>query len=156
MSKEELLEGLRNLERREKPGSAAAQLREIETEITALLENGYTLQQVWRSLTERGLKLSFSGFKSSFYRMRKEAGGFQKTSNGFEECPHCGRALTAGGGRVGNQSADTEAATDSQPAITAGGEPSGKAVAGESMGVSFARALEKGVLPPPLARRSKP
>ncbi|RQS04938.1 hypothetical protein DIE07_27555 [Burkholderia sp. Bp9002] len=154
MSKEDLLEGLRDLERQEKPGSAAAQLRQIEAEITALLEKGYTLQQVWCSLTERGLKLSFSGFKSSFYRMQKEAGKLQKASNGFEECPHCGRALTAGGGRV-DQSVDTEAATDSQPAITAGGEPSGKAVAGESMGVSFARALEKGVLPPRLARKSK-
>ncbi|WP_143328581.1 hypothetical protein AB9075_07130 [Burkholderia thailandensis] len=156
MSKEELLEGLRDLERREKPGSATAQLREIETEITALLGNGYTLQQVWRSLAERGLKLSFSGFKSSYYRMRKEAGEFQKASNGFKECPHCGGALTNRSSRVDNQSAETGAAADSQPAVIAGRKSSGKDVPSESRGASLARALEKGILPPPLARRSKP
>lgn len=154
MSKEELLEGLRHLERREKPGTAMAQLREIEAEITALLGKGYTLQQVWRCLCERGLKLTFSGFKSSFYRLRKEAGEFQKASNGFEECPHCGGALTAGGSRVG---IEEEPATDSQPEITAEGEYSGKALVSESMGSAFARALEKGMLPTPLGlRRSKP
>ncbi len=52
MSKEDLLEGLRNLERQEKPGSATAQLREIEAEISASLAKGYTLKQVWGSLYE--------------------------------------------------------------------------------------------------------
>lgn len=157
MSKEDLLEGLRDLERREKPGTAMAQLREIEAEITILLGKGYTLQQVWRSLTERGLKLTFSGFKSSFYRMQKEARELQKASNGLGECPHCGGALTAGDSSVGNESADTEAAMDPQSAITVGGESFGKDSAGDSMGATFARALEKGMLPRPLAtRKSKP
>ncbi|QKL91665.1 hypothetical protein HI802_05855 [Ralstonia solanacearum] len=150
MSKEDLLEGLRNLERQEKPGSATAQLREIEAEISASLAKGYTLKQVWGSLYERGLKLSFSGFKSSFYRRQQEAKELQKVSNGFDECPHCGGALA-------NQSAEPEAATDSHPAAIAGGKSSAKEVAGEGMGASFARALEERMLSTPLAtRRSKP
>lgn len=156
MQKEDLLEGLRDLERREKPGTAAAQLREIEAEIKALLGKGYTLKQVWRSLADRGLELSFSGFKSCFYRMQKEVNGLQKASNGFDECPHCGGVLTAGGRRVGNQSVNAEAATDSNPAITARGESSGEDVVGDSRGATFARALEKGMLPTPsVMRRSK-
>ncbi|WP_124609613.1 MULTISPECIES: hypothetical protein [Burkholderia] len=145
MSKEELLEGLRDLERREKPGSATAQLREIEAEVTALLEKGYTLQQVWRSLAERGLKLSFSGFKSSFYRMQKEVNELQKVSNGIEACPHCGAALTVD--KAGNQEGETGAlqATNSQP-LSAGGEPSGVRASNGRMGDVFARRLESGSL----------
>ncbi|WP_296224915.1 hypothetical protein [Ralstonia sp. UBA689] len=157
MSKEDLLEGLRNLERREKPGSAAAQLREIEAEISASLAKGYTLKQVWSSLCERGLKLSFGGFKSSFYRGQRETKELQKVLNGFDECPHCGGALANRGSSVANQSKETEAATDSHPSVTAGGKSSAKDAVGESMGASFARALEERMLSTPLAiRRSKP
>lgn len=158
MSKEDLQEGLRDLERQQKPGNAAAQLREIEAEITFLLGKGYTLQQVWRGLTERGLKLSFSGFKSSIYRMQKEAAELQKVSNSFDECPHCGGALTNGDSRIDTGSAGAETVTNAQPTIAAEGQHSSENAAGRKMGETFARALlEKGMLPAPVSmHKSKP
>ncbi|MGD7292325.1 hypothetical protein ACQCP0_21045, partial [Ralstonia pseudosolanacearum] len=119
---------------------------------TSCLTSSLRLTGVYlgRGDSERGLKLSFSGFKSSFYRRQQEAKELQKVSNGFDECPHCGGALA-------NQSAEPEAATDSHPAAIAGGKSSAKEVAGEGMGASFARALEERMLSTPLAtRRSKP
>lgn len=93
MSRETLLKGLHELEHREQPGSAAAQLRELKDEITASLEKGYTLKQVWTSLASGGLDVTFSGFKAAVYRMREDAEGLQKVSQGLKACPHCGKPI---------------------------------------------------------------
>ncbi|WCM18771.1 hypothetical protein NDK50_15175 [Paraburkholderia bryophila] len=93
MSRENLLQRLHELEHCEQPGSAAAQLRELKNEIRILLGKGYTLKQVWTSLAVGGLDVTFSGFKAAVYRMRVDAEGLQKVSQGVNVCPHCGQPI---------------------------------------------------------------
>ncbi|WP_175948782.1 hypothetical protein [Burkholderia pyrrocinia] len=146
MSREELLEALRDLDRREKPGSAAAQLREIEAEINARLAKGYTQKQIWTALRGRGLKLSFSGFKTCLHRMQKEVIELQKVSSRLETCPHCGVMLTdvEAGSKEGNGGVGTT--TDLRPAVsTEAGTPDISASGGR-MGETFARRLQTGAL----------
>ncbi len=96
MSKEKLLEALYGLDRRETPGSAAAQLREVRDEITAMLEKGFTLRRVWTALhATGGLAMTYSAFKSAYYRMQPQAGQAQGVSTGVTTCPHCGKPLLA-------------------------------------------------------------
>lgn len=146
MSKEDLLEGLRDLERRERPGTAAAQLRTIGPEIDDLLASGYTQRQIWAALTERGLKVSFSGFKTCLNRMQKEVNESQKVSKRFDWCPHCGGALARCevGGKDGE--AVEPLATSSQQAVSTEAEPSDVSAPNEDMGSMFARRLESGAL----------
>ena len=145
MAKEDLLEGLRDLEQGE-PGTATAQLREIKDEIDALLAKRYTQKQIWNALTERGLKLTFSGFKTSLYRMQENVNKSQKVSNSFEKCPHCDGELVGGVGAVegpeGAESAtglQTAAQPSECPVDTS--EPAYK-----GMGEIFARRLQSGSL----------
>lgn len=154
MSKEELLEGMRDLERREKPGSAAAQLREIEAEINIQLEKGYTQRQIWAALTERGLDLSFSGFKTCLNRMQKAVNELQKVSNGVETCPHCGVTLTDD--KAGNQEGEAGAlpATNAQPAVATEAARSDVSASDGGMGSVFARRLQSGALNRGLLPRS--
>ena len=59
-------------ERPERPTSEAARMRAIFDEIEAAIETGVTREQIWRALSENGLKLSFTNFQTTFYRIRKE------------------------------------------------------------------------------------
>lgn len=94
MSREKLLEALHGLERRETPGGAAAQLREVREEITAMLGKGFTLRRVWTALhDDGGLAMTYSAFKSAYYRMQPEAAQPQGVLTGVTTCPHCGKAL---------------------------------------------------------------
>jgi len=80
MSKQAPLDALRELEQREAPDTAAAQIRQIEPEITALLEKGFTLKTIWSRLEKEWLGLSFNGFKSAYYRARNAANAAQNDS----------------------------------------------------------------------------
>ncbi|RBB36979.1 hypothetical protein DPV79_23555 [Burkholderia reimsis] len=80
MSKQALLEALRDLEQREAPDTATAQIRQIEPEITALLDKGFTLRKIWTRLGEERLQLSFNGFKSAYYRARDAANAARNDS----------------------------------------------------------------------------
>jgi hypothetical protein len=145
MSKKSLLEGLRDLERSEKPGTAAAQLREVKDEIDALLAKHYTQKQIWNCLTGRGLKLGFSGFKTFLYRMQEDVDESQKVSKSFEKCPHCGGELAAVGSVV-----DVRAGAETAADVQAGAAPAESSVDTsepyEGLGSSFARSLTHGRL----------
>ena len=90
--------------------------------------------------------------------MRKDAGGSQKVSNSFDECPHCSGAFPNGDNRVDTRSAGAETVRIAQPTIAAEGQHSSENAAGGKMGEAFARALlEKGMLPTPVSmHKSKP
>lgn len=145
MSREELLEGLRDLEHRERPGTAAAQLREVRGEINALLAKGYTQKQVWNCLTGRGLKLTFSGFKTFLYRMQEDVNESQIVSKSFEKCPHCGGELACVGSTVDVQ-ADAESAAGVQTRAAPAELSVNTSEPYESLGSSFARSLANGSL----------
>lgn len=100
VSKEDLINGLRELRQGEKPHSAIARIRAIAPDIEDMLAKGYTQQQVWRQLVDSGLAVSFGGFKSTVHRLREEVktagrgrGEFQPSSGGLQTCPHCGKPV---------------------------------------------------------------
>lgn len=145
MSKQALLEGLRDLERSEKQEPAATQLREVKDEINALLAKGYTQQQIWSALTGRGLKLTFSGFKTALYRMREDDRESQKASKSFEKCLQCGRQVISGA-RSGNEGNGAETPVSPQSAGVVEGAPFDENASGERMGAAFGRRLQDGTL----------
>ena len=135
MLKETLLKELRDLERRENPGIA----------------KGYTLKQVWTVLRTGGLDLTFSGFKSAFYREQERREKAQNFPNALEKCPHCGGALI-NREDGGNEKTDTDTATNSQPAVAPEGVFSSERASRETMGDMLARRLQDGS-PNRIARR---
>ncbi len=160
MSRESLLEGLRDLERSEKPGTVAAQLREVKDEINALLAKGYTQKQIWSALNGRGLTLTFSGFKTFLYRMQENVVRLQKASKSFVICPRCGAEVN-GGARSGNEGNGAQIPADSQSAGVVQGAFSDENASGESMGAAFAHRLQdgsinRGLLPKRSAEQNDP
>ncbi|RDU97861.1 hypothetical protein DWV00_15010 [Trinickia dinghuensis] len=153
MPKASLLEALRDLELGEEPGSAAAQLRGLEVEINALLVQGYTQRQIWAALAGRGLKLSFSGFKTSLHRMQKEAIGLQKASNRPETCPHCGGLLVDAEAGCKEGKAGVGTTVDSQLAVATKNDAPDISAPDGRMGESFARRLQTGELQGGLSRQ---
>lgn len=143
MSKEDILQGLRDLERSEKPGTAAAQLREVKDEINALLAKGYTQKQIWSALNGRGLTLTFSGFKTFLYRMQENVVRLQKTSKSFEICSRCGAELSIGT-RSSDECNSAEIPADLRSAGVFQEASSDENAPGESMGAAFAHRLQDG------------
>jgi hypothetical protein len=144
-TKEALLDGLRDLEQRERPGTGVAQLRQIKDEIKALLSKGYTQKQVWSSLKEQGLQLTFSGFKTFLYRMQEEVDRSQKVSNSLERCPRCGCEVVGGGSTVDKQTG-VVSATGLGTAVQPVEQSANVNERSESMGSVFARRLGDGSL----------
>ncbi|GAB6848196.1 TraK family protein [Paraburkholderia kururiensis] len=152
MSREKLLEALHGLERRETPGSAATQLREVREEITAMLGKGFTLRRVWTALHEDGgLTMTYSAFKSAYYRMQPEAVQPQGVSTGVTTCPHCGKALPVVAGRdsapAGESSAEQptlhgEGPASPPPAATSAAAASDSHAARESFAEIFLQRRE--------------
>lgn len=144
-TKEALLEGLRDLEQRERPGTAMAQLRQIKDEIKALRAKGYTQKQVWSSLKKQGLELTFSGFKTFLYRMQEEVNQSQKVSNGFEKCPHCGGEIVGVVSAVDEQ-ASAASAMSVERVVQPAEHSANVNERSESMGSVFAQRLGDGSL----------
>lgn len=100
MSKEDLINGLCELAQGEKLDSAIARVRDVAPHIEGLLADGYTQRQVWQKLVDKGLTISFGGFKSTVHRLREEVetagrgrGEFQPSSGGSQTCPDCGKSV---------------------------------------------------------------
>jgi hypothetical protein len=144
-TKEALLEGLRDLEQREMPGTAMAQLRQIKDEIKALRTKGYTQKQVWSSLKKQGLELTFSGFKTFLYRMQEEVDRSQKVSKSLKKCPHCGSEIVGVASAVDEQ-AGAASATGVETLVQPTEQSANVNERGESMGSVFAQRLEDGSL----------
>ena len=68
-----------------RPRSKLGQVRRLWPEIKAALRDGHQLKQVWECLSEDGIELSWSKFRTYIVRLRKlEAAGAEMPHRGAE------------------------------------------------------------------------